>query len=112
MNACYHVQRNVDELKQDLRWHEVRPGDGWLPRSTERGRIEAKPIIHVLLQVKGSLPRSTERGRIEAGDNLPLHRHAQRLPRSTERGRIEAERPAGSGRTDLEVTTFNGTWTN
>jgi len=59
------------------------------------------------------LPRSTERGRIEAFPlGLVSGPGLAELPRSTERGRIEARPPPETGPDRNPVTTFNGTWTN
>jgi len=106
-----------------------------LPRSTERGRIEAcRPCRDQ--DTISTLPRSTERGRIEASFFKGCLGMSGSLPRSTERGRIEAWPPGihrgCPGRYHVQrnvdelkrlygmpiyqpifiVTTFNGTWTN
>jgi len=59
-----------------------------------------------------ALPRSTERGRIEALTQKFSIPRTLLLPRSTERGRIEATIPDCYGICIDWVTTFNGTWTN
>ena len=62
---------------------------GPLPRSKERGLIEASTEKMSFCSI-ASLPRSKERGLIEAMLTRTEKREIARLPRSKERGLIEA----------------------
>jgi len=108
----YHVQRNVDELKPGGHRRVDYPLDQ-LPRSTERGRIEATPPRRrssksARYHVQRNVDELKRRGARRMNED-ELSYHVQRnvdelklegpppaaqvlkvLPRSTERGRIEA----------------------
>ena len=107
----YHVQRNVDELKQ-CRRHSYNNCNLRLPRSTERGRIEASSgcsttwltcrRYHVQRNVdelKHDVVLDDAHGRVDGY-------HVQR--------NVDELKPllAGTCRPPCDVTTFNGTWTN
>ena len=64
-----------------------------VPRSIDRGPIEARYAKASITLMPGSVPRSIDRGPIEA-DRLPVDTRAYSLvPRSIDRGPIEALTP-------------------
>ena len=66
-----------------------------LPRSDDRGRIEAAPVERMSPDATNPLPRSDDRGRIEAEYSRLPRQLRPILPRSDDRGRIEAVAMAG-----------------
>ena len=61
-----------------------------IPRSIERGPVEASGNLGMGGSGSASIPRSIERGPVEASVSAPRRQNTNRIPRSIERGPVEA----------------------